>query len=252
MTPTDDADQQAPQPSPEDEAAVRRLLAGVREAGPVPPAVAARLDDTLAGLAGARTADGAPVADVVPLAPRRRRRAAALLVAAAAVVVGGIAISSHGSSGEDAGSTSADSAVSREPGADAEVSGAKDYSGGGGGDSITPHDRTKAPTRSDLNALKSVASARVRPGHLVPDLKALRHGFARQVGRSAYSADAPVAPDGFRCAPARYGHGVLLGVRYGGRPAVVAFRIPKGDTQVVEVLQCGTADVLRSTTIPAG
>ena len=244
----DDADQPAPQPSPEDEAAVRRLLADVRETGPVPPAVAARLDDALAGLAGGRTADGAPVADVVPLAARRRRRAAALLVAAAAVVVGGVAITSHRSGdGDSASSMSADSAVSREDRSDTAAAPAQGDSGGG---SLSPHGRAKA-SRKTVNDLQVAAPARVRPDHLVPDLEQLRRRLLRRITSSAYAADEPVTPHGFRCAPAPYGHGVLLGVRYDGGPAVVAFRTPKGDTQVVEVLQCGTGDVLRSATIPA-
>jgi hypothetical protein len=251
MTPSDDAEQPAPQPSPEDEAAVRRLLADSRETGPLPTEVAARLDATLAGLLAERTADGAPAAEVVPLAPRRRRRAAALLVAAAAVVVGGIAIGSYESGGGDSASTSADSAVSREQNADTSASGAKDHAAGGQSLAAPRSSRATRPTTSEMDALEAVVPSRVRPDHLVPDLTRLRHRWAARVPESAYAADAPVVPAGFNCASAHYGHGVLLGARYAGHPAVVAFRTPKGDTQVVEVLQCGTADVLRSATIPA-
>ena len=52
--------------------------------------------------------------------------------------------------------------------------------------------------------------------------------------------------------PAAWGRGVLVAVRNDGAPAYVAFRQPMGASQVVEVLQCGTAEVLRSTTLPTG
>ncbi len=54
----------------------------------------------------------------------------------------------------------------------------------------------------------------------------------------------------FSCGPADYGVGKLMAVRYNGMPAVLAYRPPKGDTQVVELLQCGSADLMRSTTVP--
>ena len=58
------------------------------------------------------------------------------------------------------------------------------------------------------------------------------------------------APQGFACKSAAWGRGVLVAVRYDGAPAFVAFRMPMGETQVVDVLQCGTGDTLRSTTLP--
>ncbi|UMG94194.1 hypothetical protein [Nocardioides sp. TF02-7] len=66
-----------------------------------------------------------------------------------------------------------------------------------------------------------------------------------------YDHTTVTAPAGFRCAPADWGPGVLVAVRYDGRPALVAFREPMGRSQVVEVLQCGTGEVLRSVTIAA-
>ena len=58
------------------------------------------------------------------------------------------------------------------------------------------------------------------------------------------------APEmGFSCGPADYGVGKLMAVRYNGMPAVLAYRPPKGDTQVVDLLQCGSGDLMRSTTI---
>ena len=246
-----DADQTAPPPSPEDEAAVRRLLADAREGGPLPPAVAARLDRTLAGLSEERSADGSPQVEVVALAPRRRR-AAALLVAAAAVVVGGVALASR-DSGSDNGSasTAADSSVSRAQGSAAEDYAAAPNSGSGGGGSARHLRKDMDASRSTVDGLEAVVPGRLRPDHLAADLRALRSDW-RRVPATAYDATAPVLPPGFPCAPASYGRGVLLGARYGARPAVVAFRMPRGDTQVVEVLQCGTGEVLRSTALPVG
>jgi hypothetical protein len=54
----------------------------------------------------------------------------------------------------------------------------------------------------------------------------------------------------FVCSPAEFGEGLLLAVRYEGAPAVLAYRSATGETQSVELLQCGTAKVLRSKVIP--
>ena len=65
-----------PELTPEQESAVRRLLAEARHDEPIPADVAARLDRVLAGLT--RDEPGAPgVAPVIDLAARRRRRNAA-------------------------------------------------------------------------------------------------------------------------------------------------------------------------------
>ncbi len=39
-------------------------------------------------------------------------------------------------------------------------------------------------------------------------------------------------------------------VLYDGSEAVLAYRPPTDDAQVVDLLQCGTGDVLRTTTLP--
>lgn len=95
MTDQDDQHQDEPRDHPDvpgfDDPAyddVRALLAGARGTDPVPDAVAARLDSTLAALQAERagTAGDASVAPVVPLR-RRSRISARVLVAATAVVV---------------------------------------------------------------------------------------------------------------------------------------------------------------------
>ena len=104
--------------TPEQEAAVRRLLSEARHDQPVPPEVAARLDEVLDGLVADEGVDDLEVfgsdqpASVTDLAGarRRRRNAGRLILAAAAVVIGGVAIGqSLGSSGLDAGGDDADS-----------------------------------------------------------------------------------------------------------------------------------------------
>ena len=67
--------------------------------------------------------------------------------------------------------------------------------------------------------------------------------------KPGYGSGKVHAPAGFTCSRGRFGHGYLVGVQYAGAPAVVAFRAPAGSTQVAEVLQCGTARVLRSVTL---
>jgi hypothetical protein len=54
----------------------------------------------------------------------------------------------------------------------------------------------------------------------------------------------------FSCGRADFGTGKLIAVRYKGAPAVLAYRPPAGETQVVELLQCGSGDTMRSTTVP--
>jgi hypothetical protein len=65
-----------------------------------------------------------------------------------------------------------------------------------------------------------------------------------------YVAVPAQAPQDFACDLTTWGRGVLVGVRYDGAPAFVRFLEPMGDSQVVEVLQCGTGEVVRSTTLP--
>lgn len=81
-----------PTPDEAEQAEVSRLLAAVsgpRSPEPLPPEVATRLDDVLAGLVAERASTPAGVTD---LSSRRRRRWPALLVAAAAVSVVGLGV----------------------------------------------------------------------------------------------------------------------------------------------------------------
>ena len=90
----------------------------------------------------------------------------------------------------------------------------------------------------------------VRPRQLSQDLTQLQ-GLVLDVPAEAdYDQALVYAPQGFSCRLATPGRGVLVGVRYDGRPAFVRFLEPMGDSQIVEVVQCRTGDLLRSTTLP--
>lgn len=221
---------------------VRRLLAEARVEDPMPDDVAERLDRVLARLADE---EGESPATVVDLAHRRRRKAATLLVAAAAVVALGVGVGNlvpgGGLSGDDSGSA-ADTAMGdlerNAAGADEDGSGAlapegafSTYLAGG----TTPR------VRPDFFA-EDVAGLRLAPAEDAPDPESAptdASGLASGAETSAFICDA-----------APYGEGRLLAVRYAGVPAVLAFRPAVGDTQVVDLLECGTAAILRSVTLP--
>ncbi|MFA6299543.1 MAG: hypothetical protein WC642_10280 [Nocardioides sp.] len=225
---------------------VRRLLAQARVDEPMPDDVVARLDRVLARLADE---EGERPATVVELATRRRRKAATLLVAAAAVVAVGI-----GAGNLVPGSV--DSASDDSAGAAAEVEDAPNATSDRNGLEDRP-DET-AP-ESDVTGLSLVARPRrIRPDHFADDVARLHAtGVAYTSGAAAEQAPRDgVAPDtlltrgAFICDPAPWGAGRLVAVRYAGAPAVLAFRPPAGESQVVDLLECGTAAILRSVTLP--
>ncbi len=92
---------------------------------------------------------------------------------------------------------------------------------------------------------------RVRSDHLSADLARIQLSVAGGRDAADYQLGLIHAPKTFDCGTSRSARSILVGVTYDGDPAYVAFREPMGDSQVVEVLQCGTGDLLRSTTLPA-
>jgi len=91
-------DEQDPQLDPEQEERVRALLADLGsapDAAAMPPEVAARLDDTLAGLVAER-AEAEEPSNVVPLRRRWAPRAAAAAAAVIVVGAGGVAAANLG------------------------------------------------------------------------------------------------------------------------------------------------------------
>lgn len=250
---TDQPDE--PQPldplSPEDETRVRGLLADARADGSMPPEVAARLDQALVDLAGERIAiDPVPADNVVPVARTRRHRVVAVLGAAAAVVVLGLAVGSFVRPAADDADTAAES------NADTAV----DRGAAQGGSDRTEVDAPDADrfdadlTDPDPYAVDQHFRSRrthvVRPGHLTADLARIQHRVLPDPSAGDYSRAELHAPARFACKNAEWGAGILVAVEFDGDPAYVAFRAPVGDAQVVDVLQCGTGDVLRTTTLP--
>lgn len=237
---------------PRAEAALRRALADARHTDPAPVDVAARLDDVLA-----RLRDGEPSAPIVDLEARRRRRTATRLLAAAAavIVVGGVGarVFGPGPSGSDAASSS--QVESGSSGTDGDPQ--RDAVGGASAQvAAPPTDPDGAVPQSSEAQDYSGASGSLTRLSSIPELT--EAGFVRQVAQlqpsvrqaarstRALSLDAGVNA---ACGPGAYGEGTAVLVDYDGDPAVLVFRPASGQTQIVDLLQCGSAEVVRSTTL---
>lgn len=261
--------------SPADEARLRRLLARSRHDEQVPDDVASRLDDVLARLESGDPELVGPRAlnaQVRELAARRRRTVTTMLVAAAAVAVVGIGL------GQVLGGPGGDSAAENLSAADAveetadRSEGRTDADAAGGGEALMQ--QFSAEPESDM-AADALGSAEVALEDLlvvrgrlaaVPEERFTRAAarLQRQVlprpraaRRDPTSQPLATAPARVQrawqgCAPTTWGEGTPVAVLYAGDPAVLVFRTPTGDAQVVELLQCGTGEVLRSVTLPAG
>lgn len=254
-----------PTPSPEEEARLRRLLADARHEAPVPGDVATRLDEVLARLeAGEDVPSGVSGTGVLELAAARRRRAASMLVAAAAVIAVGIGLgqvvdlSGAGSGGDSssAGESVADEVDGRSTAPDrGETSDEPRYdagaeSGPAAGSTLTRDQPSRGVVVVDRR-LARVDDDSFGDDAAVVQRRAIRVGGgpSARVARLR-AAPRPVARRWQDCAPAEWGAGLPVAVLYDGEPAVLAFREPAGDSQVVDLLQCGTGGVLRSTTLP--
>lgn len=216
-----------PDLTPEQETRVRRLLTDVRHAEPTPEDVVARLDRVLAQLAAD---DAGDPGRLVSLAARRRRRVGSLLAAAAAVVAVGIGL------GQLAGGPngSADTA-SKDAGANSTL---REGPEAASGTVREPTYAFKSPVRvrpdrfsSDVTRIQRLAGADNTAGALGPAITDDRVAFA--------------------CKPAAWGSGTFVPVTYGGEPAVLVLRRVTGDTQVVDLFECGSSEPLRSITLPA-
>ncbi|KRB76406.1 hypothetical protein ASE01_15665 [Nocardioides sp. Root190] len=269
---TEPTEPDAPLDAPMDparEAAVRRLLAEAGGPEPLPDEVAARLDAGLADLVAERSA--LPIVShpeshgvVVPLdaaARRRRVRVRVLLGAAAAVVAVGVGAGAVGGGLGQSGSddVSAANEMAEEDPARSEGGGEADDSAATldeGQENAEAPEAEPTPDAGDLfDAPRRVVSdgplREVRATQLREDLVALQHATLPRPTSADYSTATLTAPSDFRCEPAAFGLGYLVGVEYSGMPAVVAFREPVGSTQAAEVIACGSGDVLHSTTLPA-
>lgn len=249
--------------TPDQDAAVRRALAEAGDAGPMPAEVADRLDGVIAGLAAERAA--VPSVShpedhhVVPLdaaARRRRVRARLLLAAAAVVIVGAIGAGLVSDHGGGADLSAADEMARDNPDRSASLDARTAPSGEAGGeaaDSSAPPAAAPSTSREVVPDLQRVVMdgplREVRADHLSEDLVALQQLTLIDPRAVDYSGTTLAAPEGFMCEPSTFGAGYLIGVEYAGKPAVVAFREPVGQTQAADVLACGTGDVLHSTTL---
>lgn len=254
------------------EEAVRRTLAEAGGPETTPAEVVARLDGVLEDLVAERRTPSVSHPEsagiVIPMdaaARRRRIRVRALLGAAAAVVAVGVGAGViQGQPGSDdktmsAEGTAADEAPARDDtaaGLEADQSTdspAAPEVAASAGDQATPQDTlgdTSSKYALELRRVVTDGPVRaVRPDHLREDLVALQHVSVPKLASADYAIGTLSAPDDFMCGPAAYGAGYLVGVTYGGKPALVAFREPVGDNQEAEVLACGTGDVLHSTVL---
>lgn len=266
---------------------IRHLLADARHDEPIPADVAARLDDVLAQLAAdpaepEQRAEPERVATAIDLESRRRRnRVRGLFLAAAAVVAVGVGVSQldvGGRSDSDMLSTaeSADDSAGDSNGGSAAGSADEPAAAPGresNGLERAARDLDPSMLRVDdddfadvaLNRMVtlSAALAGITVQEFLEDPESYdldTEDFADSSGENA----SPTAPgtvpdeqsesrsswDADACGAGPYGQGRLLLVRYRRHPAVLAVRPAVGDSTVVDLLRCGTGEVLRSATVP--
>ncbi|MEJ7832887.1 MAG: hypothetical protein WKF79_08245, partial [Nocardioides sp.] len=211
------------EPTPEQEAAVRRLLAEARHDKPIPAAVAARLDRVLVRLADPSADDqaGQLVGDELA-ARRRRRRLGSVLVAAAAVVAVGIGIGQVAGPQDDDVSGASDTAFD----GDAADEGAP----GAAAPSEETEPAPENPSASLLNDSVEVTGPQVRVESFAGDVRRYRQ-YAREavgadeldrLGSSSAFAGFPDPLKRFACVPAPFGQGRLLPVLYDRNAAILA------------------------------
>jgi hypothetical protein len=258
---TDEPDEPLTPLAPGDEARIRALLSDARASGPMPAEVAGRMEQALIGLAADRAVGGAEPspatgseATVIPLVRTRRHRVVAVLGAAAAVAVFGLGIATFfdgdseslddtgaaDSGGVHRGDAADNEAVGKQPSAAAESDGR--------GTEETTADLEDAPWV--MRVTSEHGPYVVHSRHVTRDLARVQAAVLDQPRTAHYGKTTIHEPRDFSCPTAQWGRGILVAARYDDAPAYVAFRQPMGDTQVVEVLQCGTGDLLRSTTLP--
>lgn len=221
---------------------VRRLLADTQHTEPMPADLVDRMDGVIADL-GAERPVSSTVADLA--AARRRRRAAALLVAAAAVIVVGVgAAQLRGDVASPDAASSGSAPADRSPAPAA-------------GDSA--QDRLESDSSADeeeSSGSMSVApqehggrAARVAPEDFTAAALQLR-SRAFELRRYSLSDGSTAMTKDIRCPRTGWGAGRGVRIRYDGAPAVIVYRPPSGDTQVVDLFLCGSDEPSRSVTLP--
>ena len=225
------------------------MLADARHDEPVPPEVAARLDDALAGL----RADAPAVAPrddrsardetVVPLRRRPRRLPRYVLAAAAVVAIGYGATQVIGNTLDP--TADSDSAGG---GSTAEDSGDRSSTSGdapSAAESVPPPEAFVPLDELGIEGLEPIG-----PVSLDKDLAALEDTKDEASALRSTRALAEV------CGPRRPVPGSrTLAAAYDGRPALVVYLPLEGDDRQVDLYLCDTAkprQSFRSVTLPAG
>jgi hypothetical protein len=224
--------------TPEQEDAVRRALAATARAedpGPIPPAVADRLDDVLAELTGPRRA---PVEQPDEVAARRRRRWPQAMVAAAAVCViaaAGGAVLSQRSGGGDGSSASSASSTSGGTTQDHTAAGAE---------AAPSQPGPSAVASSATGMLRAPRLPRLRSSTLTHDVQALVVG---QVDGVDAAGRLPAPPTGCEAPTVRRGERTI-DVRLDGRPATLVLGPAGHGTRKAAVFSCHDPGVPTATT----
>lgn len=240
-------------PAETEQAEVSRLLAaasGPPDTEAMPPDVAARLDDVLAGLVAERTSEPAagPAPEdegsgVTDLASRRRKRWPALLVAAAAVSVVGLGVGNvlDGGGGMEAASTaddaSAGGAVAPETAEDGSADDTADRR-------AADRELEPAPQPADgkYSALADVPG--LRSDSLAVDVQrvvdfALSGNVRRGLKRACVAPDLAKGDE-------------WLSVRFDREPAILVLRAAEDGRRTAEVFRCDDGDTAAAeTTIEA-
>lgn len=226
--------------TPEQEEQVRRALAALGREGPdgspaMPPEVAARMDDVLAGLAASR-------AEPDELAARRRRRWPHVLVAAAVAVIAvtGVTVLLRGVTQPNGGEGSASSAA-RAPAAGSAPS-ARGSSPGAG---------SSSPARSFAEG--ALAVPELHSATIDRDVRRVAEAPAAAVPRRPLHTRASGSPAAGGCAvpDARPGDQPVA-VRLDGRRAVLLLSPVQNGSRTARVYACADpGHPVTTTTVPA-
>lgn len=244
-----------PDLDPGTEEQVRALLAE-ESAGPMPADVAARLDETLAGLVAEReaeqlsqerTATGA----VVPLRPRWMPRIAAGAAAVIVLGLGGITLASNwgGASGSGSDSTASDAGAGKSLQGET-ASEPPAQSGAGQDNSLTE----RQAARDDLPRLQAASFPR-DVQVLLSQRPALRGPAAAQERGDLAESPTPASPEQAPSADAACpgptvanGATVTLAL-LDSTPVALVVRPPEGGKRLVEAWSCDGSRRLASTTV---
>ncbi|RNM12580.1 hypothetical protein [Nocardioides pocheonensis] len=264
---------------------VRDLLAEARSTSPVPDDVAARLEETLAGLRAERASapadSGAATSPDSPsVLPLRRRLRPRLSAAAAAVILlggGGVAVAQlggNGSSTSDSASSksAADSggAAAARPNATGSSSGAaaQDLAGSAlprltsasfAADAaqvmrqVAVLDTASGSTKGYVAASPSAPVPAQTPSDVAPGASTTAPGPSVPLQAPPVTATPPTVADEVRsaagCAGPSAPDGVTLQATLDGTPVALVFRSPTATGQRVEAWSCDGSTLLRSAVI---